>query len=220
MGVVVTMVWLAVAPAISLPILQDAGWAIVVLGISTALSRLAIFSSVKFFGAMQTAIMAAAEIGVALLLAFLVRNESLSLGQWAGVALLFMSILLVRQEDLLPRGFNPNALIVANMASVQFQRIAFHRAFGTQETDNDAGTMGTITTQEMIAIQRMMGAELGGIDPYPIGKTKHLLYEYDPYADTVPALAPKETVTRPAKNPVEKRQQEMNIPDELSQDED
>src|SRR5690606_15267304 len=101
------------------------------------------------------------EIGVALLLALIFLGDSLSMGQWAGVVLLLTSILLVRQQDLLPRGFNPNALIVANMSSVQFQRIAFHRAFGTHETDNAENTMGTITTQEMIAIQRMMGAQLG-----------------------------------------------------------
>jgi hypothetical protein len=219
--VVVTMVWLAVAPAISWPVLQEAGWAIVVLGITTALSRLAIFSSVKFFGAMQTAIMAAAEIGVALVLAFLIRNESLTIGQWAGVALLLTSILLIRQEDLLPRGFNPNALVVANMASVQFQRIAFHRAYGTRELDNAESTMGTITTQEMIAIQRMMGAELGGIDPYPIGKSKQFLNEnYDPLADTVPAFAPKETPTRPAKSPAEKARHELLIPDEILKDDE
>jgi drug/metabolite transporter (DMT)-like permease len=92
MGVVVTMVWLAVAPPLSLLVLQEAGWAIVVLGVSTALSRLAIFSSVKFFGAMQTAIMAAAEIGVALVLAFVIRHESLTMGQWAGVLLLIWAV--------------------------------------------------------------------------------------------------------------------------------
>jgi hypothetical protein len=100
------------------------------------------------------------------------------------------------------------------MASVQFQRIAFHRAFGTREHDNEESTMGTITTQEMLAIQRMMGAELGGIDPYPIGKSKQFLNDYDPYADTAPALAPKESPTMPA------NKQEIVIPDELLKDDD
>jgi drug/metabolite transporter (DMT)-like permease len=217
MGVVVTMVWLAVAPPLSLPILQEAGWAIVILGVTTALSRLAIFSSVKFFGGMQTAIMAAAEIGVALVLAFLIRNESLTMGQWAGVGLLLSSILLIRQDDLLPRGFNPNALVVANMASVQFQRIAFHRAFGTSEHDNAESTMGTVTTQEMLAIQRMMGAKLGGIDPYPIGKSKQLLLDYDPFAETSPAVEP---TTHPANAQADRKQQEIVIPEELLEDDE
>jgi drug/metabolite transporter (DMT)-like permease len=217
MGVVVTMVWLAVAPPLSLPILQQAGWAIVILGVTTALSRLAIFSSVKFFGGMQTAIMAAAEIGVALVLAFLIRNESLTIGQWAGVGLLMSSILLIRQNDLLPRCFNPNALVVANMASVQFQRIAFHRAFGTSEHDNAESTMGTVTTQEMLAIQRMMGAKLGGIDPYPIGKSKQLLLDYDPFAETSPAVEP---TTHPANAQADRNQQEIVIPEELLEDDE
>jgi drug/metabolite transporter (DMT)-like permease len=175
MGVVVTMVWLAVAPTLSIGMLQQSGWAIIALGLTTAISRLAMFASVKFLGGMQTAIMAAAEISIALLFAFTLLGDSLAGGQWVGVGLLLASILLIRKQDLLPRGFNPNALIVANMASVQFQRIAFHRAFGTSELDNTENTMGTLTTQEMVAIQRMMGAELGGIDPFPIGKSQHIL---------------------------------------------
>jgi hypothetical protein len=96
------------------------------------------------------------------------------------------SMLMVRQRDLLPRGFNPNALIVANMASVQFQRIAFHRAFGTLDTDNAEGTMANITTQEILAIQRMMGAESGPLDPFPIGKSKHLTQILDAQELTLP----------------------------------
>lgn len=232
MGVVVTMVWLAVAPNLTVDILQDAGWAIVVLGLTTALSRLAMFASVKFLGGMQTAIMAAAEIGVALLFAFLLLGDSLTMAQWAGVALLIVSILLIRQKDLLPHGFNPNTLVVANMSSVQFQRIAFHRAFGTNELDNSENTMQTLTTQEILAIQRMMGAETGGIDPFPIGKSQHILgksEDYDPYAMTRPATRPKakspehhKADTRPSKLNLDKasQKQELPIPKELTGDDD
>jgi len=169
MGVVVGMAWLAITPSFSLAALEDAGGWVLLLGISTLLSRLTLFLGVKTFGSMQTAILALTEIGVALLLAALVLGDSLTAAQWVGVALLASSILLVRQDDLMPHGVNPNALIVANMASVQFQRIAFQRAFGTQEHDNEHGTMAALTTQEMVAIQRMMGAEMGGLDPFPIG---------------------------------------------------
>lgn len=174
MAVLVTMVWLATGQPLPAPILQAAMPAIFMLGLTTALSRLAMFAGIKFLGGMQTAILAITEIAVALLLAFIVLHESLTPVQWGGVAIFGFSMLLIRQKDLMPRGFNPNALIVANMSSVQFQRIAFHRAFGTSEHDNTEGTMGAITTQEMIAIQRMMGADTGGIDPFPIGKTRQI----------------------------------------------
>jgi len=172
MGVVVTMVWLAVSPPLTMAVVEAAFAPLLLLALTTALSRLAMFASVKFLGGMQTAILSITEIGVALVLAAIVLNETLTAGQWAGTALLCISLLLIRQRDLLPHGINPNALVVANMASVQFQRIAFHRAFGTHETDNEHGTMGALTTQEILAIQRMMGASSGAIDPFPIGHAR------------------------------------------------
>lgn len=174
MSLVVTVVWLAVGQPLSLQILIAATPPILLLGLTTALARLAMFAGVKFLGGMQTAVLAITEIGVALLLAALVLGETLTATQWLGVSILIFSMSLIRQQDLLPRGYNPNALIVANMASVQFQRIAFHRAFGTQDTDNPEGTMSTITTQEILMIQRMMGAQTGAIDPFPIAKSRQI----------------------------------------------
>lgn len=229
MGVIVTMVWAAVSPVISVEIFQASMPWITILGITTALSRLAMFASVKFLGGMQTAINAAAEIAIALLLALVFLGDSLSGGQWLGTGLLLTSILLIRQKDLLPRGFNPNALIVANMASVQFQRIAFHRAFGTHEDDNAEGVMGMITTQEMIAIQRMMGAEIGGIDPFPIGKSRQVIGEYDEETDalstTKPSTAPTDfyVQTRPlfdAETESILNQQDILLPENPSEDDD
>jgi drug/metabolite transporter (DMT)-like permease len=174
MAVIVTMVWLAIGEPLSTEVFTNSFPYILLLGITTAVSRLAMFAGVKFLGGMQTAIMAIAEIAVALLLAFVVLDERLAGLQWIGVGLLFASMALIRQKDLLPHGYNPNALIVANMASVQFQRIAFHRAFGTFEQDNELGTMNAISTQELVAIQLMMGAETGGVDPFPIKKSNEL----------------------------------------------
>lgn len=171
MGVVVFTVWLAVSPAANDLALVGSAWGwLLALALSTALSRLAMFMGVKFLGAMQTAVLGISEIGVSLLLAMLFLGDTLTLGQWAGVGLLFASILLIRQSDLTPQHLTPGALVLANMASVQFHSIAFHRAFGSQQHDNAEGTMSAITTQEMLAIQRMMGAQIGGVDPYPIGK--------------------------------------------------
>jgi uncharacterized membrane protein len=228
MGVVVTMVWAAVSPVISVTVFQNSILWITILGITTALSRLAMFASVKFLGGMQTAINAAAEIAVALLLALTFLGDTLSPGQWVGTVLLIASILLVSQKDLLPRGFNPNALIVANMASVQFQRIAFHRAFGTQEHDNAEGIMGMITTQEMIAIQRMMGAEIGGIDPFPISKSRQIIGDFDEadsLATTRPSTAPANFYiqTRPVLYPETEailNQQEIVLPEDLRDDDE
>lgn len=172
MAIVVSMVWVAVGERM---VLSDSHFIdnilppILILGVTTALSRLAMFTSVKFLGSLQTAANAIIEIGVALLLASLVLGESLEALQWVGVGVLSLSILLIRPRDLLPRGFNPSQIVVANMSSVQFQRIAFHRAFGTREQDNEQGVMATITAEDLIAIQRMMGATSGPIDPFPIG---------------------------------------------------
>src|SRR5690606_17005507 len=117
---------------------------IVLLAITTALSRLAMFAGVKFLGSLQTAVVAIAEIGVALALAFVFLGDRLTPVQTLGVVLLGASLLLIRASDFKIRAFNPGALLVRDMAHVQFQRIAFHRAFGTAEHDNEYGTMATL----------------------------------------------------------------------------
>ncbi len=213
MAVVVTMVWLAVGETMSQDVLTAALPSIILLGITTALARLAMFAGVKFLGGMQTAILAITEIAVALLLAYIILDERLTTLQWVGVGILFTGMFLIRQSDLLPRGVNPNALIVPNMASVQFQRIAFHRAFGTSETDNEAGTMSNITTQEMVAIQRMMGANLGGIDPYPIGQLNKLTNE-----PAMPSARPFEQQLDESLPDDLFETQEIEMPEELDSD--
>lgn len=175
MCVVVSMVWLVIGQPLPPETLANAALPVLLLGLTTAGSRLAIFAGVKFLGSMQTAIMAVAEIAVSLALAFFLLGDRLTGPQWIGVGVLAAGLLLIRHRDLLPAGYNPNALIVANMASVQFQRIAFHRAFGTHENDNELGTMSALTTQEIIAIGRMLGAQQGSVDPFPISKGRRYL---------------------------------------------
>jgi uncharacterized membrane protein len=170
MGVVVVMAWAAVGRPVSSQLLEAAFPPLFVLGVTTVLSRLAIFSSVAVFGSLRTAVIAVGEIGVALTLAFFVLGDRLTAAQVAGVGLLVFSMLMIRSTDLLPRGFNPNALLVHDMANAQFQRIAFHRAFGKAEHDNEYGVMSTITTAEMLAIQKMLGANNKPVDPFPISK--------------------------------------------------
>jgi drug/metabolite transporter (DMT)-like permease len=168
MGVLVVMVWLAVGNVGALPQIGPALWPIIALGVSTALSRLAMFASVRALGSLRTAILAVAEIGVALLVAFFVLGDRLTPVQTFSVGLLMVSLLLIRVEDLRPRTFNPSALLVQDMAGAQFMRIAFHRAFGTAELDNEARVMSSLTTMEMQAIQRMMGVDNHPVDPFPI----------------------------------------------------
>ncbi|MBK9124759.1 MAG: DMT family transporter [Chloroflexi bacterium] len=174
MAVIVSMVWLAVGTGISAEAAGGAVAPIVILGITTALSRLAMYAGVKFLGGMQTAVMAVLEIAVALLLSALVLGERLTPAQWGGVALLFASLLLIRQRDLVARAYNPGAMILANMANEQFQRIAFHKAFGTVETNPDLAILQDMSPEELHAIQQMMGAEPGAIDPFPIAKSAAL----------------------------------------------
>lgn len=221
MGVLVTMVWLGLSPTLTLAQFQASIWPIVALGVTTALSRLAMFGSVKVLGGMQTAVFAILEILVAIVLGAIVLGDSLTMGQWVGVVLLGTSILLVRQRDLLPRGYNPSFLVVANMSSVQFQQIAFHRAFGTKSNDNEEGTMGTITTQEMAAIQRMMGAEIGGLDPFPIAKSRKIVEigDADPFVETRPALRDKTTPAKDDTKPAEPIQIPLEkLPPHLTQE--
>lgn len=176
MGVLVVMVWGAVSGPAAGFSLRSALTPIVLLGVTTAISRLAMFASVQVFGSLRTVIIAVAEIAVALSLAFIVLDERLTLVQWVGVAVLLTSLLLVRSTDLATRGINPSALLVRDMASVQFQRIAFHRAFGKAHQDNEFGVMSKITTAEMRAIRRMMGAE-SPVDPFPLSKNIYLTDE-------------------------------------------
>lgn len=153
---------------------------------------------------MQTAVLAITEIAVAIVLAVIFLGDRFTPIQTTGVIILFSGILLIRTKDLRAHGFNPNALVVANMASVQFQRIAFHRAFGTKDTDNESGIMAQLTTQELVAIGRMMGAESGGLDPFPIRKGNQL------NASILPTQAKIEQVFNEVLNT-----QEIVIPPEL-----
>lgn len=173
MAVLVLMVWLAVgAPGLEAAAAGPALTPIALLAMTTALSRLAMYSGVKILGGMQTAVLAVAEIGVALVLAFLLLGERLTMFQVAGVGLLTASLLLVRARDLASARFNPGALLVQNMAAQQFQWIAFHRAFARVPLDTDDDVMAKVTTREMRAIQRMMGVDSGPLDPFPIPHPK------------------------------------------------
>lgn len=168
MSIVVVMVWAAVGGAPSFALLESAAVPILLLGITTALSRIAMFAVVQVYGSVRTAVVAVAEIGVSLVFAYFVLHERMTIPQWVGVALLISSLLLMRARDLRMRNINLTMLIVRDVASIQFQRIAFHRAFGKPEHDNEFGSMSAVTTSEMHAIRQMMGAKNRPVDPFPL----------------------------------------------------
>jgi uncharacterized membrane protein len=171
MGIVVVMAWTAVGTTPTLHVLEASSVPLILLGITTALSRIAMFAAVQVFGSLRTAIMAVAEIAVALVLAFFVLSERMTAPQWLGVGLLIGSLLLMRARDLKPGSFTLTTLLVRDVAGIQFQRIAFHRAFGTRDLDNEYGSMSAITTSELQAIGRMMGVTASPVDPFPLRRT-------------------------------------------------
>ena len=140
------------------------------LGITTALSRLAMFASVSVFGSLRTAIMAVARNRRRAGAGVLHARRPLKRRSGDRRGLLVVSMLLIRSTDLLPHGFNPNVMLIHDMANLQFQRIAFHRAFGKTEHDNEYGVMSTLTTAELLAIQKMLGANNKPVDPFPLNK--------------------------------------------------
>jgi len=168
MAVIVVMAWAAVGRPLTGEVITSAFPAIFVLGITTALSRLTMFASVQVFGSLRTAVIAVAEIGVALSLAYFVLGDRLNMPQVVGIVLLLVTLLLIRTKDLTPRLINPNTLLVRDIASIQFQRIAFYRAFGKSQHDNEYETMAALTTQDMRLIKNMMGAGDKPVDPFPL----------------------------------------------------
>ena len=180
MAVLVTVAWLPGVGRVPLATYEAALPAIILLGITTALARLMLFAGVKLLGGFQTAVTALGEIAVALLMAFFILGDRLTTFQWVGVGFMVFSIALVRANDLTNRGINPNTLLVANLASMQFQRIAFHRAFLSHQTPSNPEDeiMASISPEEMIAIRRMMGVSETPVDPFPIVATKQGLNEH------------------------------------------
>lgn len=76
-----------------------AGWqAIFGLGLTTALSRLAMFAGLEKLGGIETALTSLLELLVSLILAFLLLGERLTAGQWVGGVLLVASLMLMTRD--------------------------------------------------------------------------------------------------------------------------
>jgi drug/metabolite transporter (DMT)-like permease len=75
------------------------GWrAIFALGLTTALSRLAMFAGLEQLGGIETALTSLLELLVSLVLAFLLLGERLTVGQWLGGMLLMISLALMTRD--------------------------------------------------------------------------------------------------------------------------
>ena len=72
------------------------------LTLVTFFSRLSLFAGVKHIGGTQTALLGLGELLVTVLLGKFWLHETLSLWQWAGAAVLILSILLVKFEKAVP----------------------------------------------------------------------------------------------------------------------
>lgn len=157
-----------------MPQTGDAMFAIVALAISTALSRLVLFSGVKSIGGLQTSLLAIAEIAVSVTLSYLFLDERLTVVQWIGVGAFLISLLLygnARYSTAAPQGAFP----LPNMASITFQQIAFNHAFGNSDMSQD----------ELDAIRHMMGAD------------GPLRLDYGPLPDQPAETAPADTLDPP-----------------------
>jgi drug/metabolite transporter (DMT)-like permease len=125
----------------------DAMWPILALTLTTALSRLTLFTGVKSLGSLQTTLLAISELAVSMGLSFLFLNERLTAVQWVGVMAFVISVLArgSRFSEHAPQGAVP----LPNMAGIVFQQIAFTHAFGNSGISQD----------ELDAIRRMMGVD-------------------------------------------------------------
>jgi drug/metabolite transporter (DMT)-like permease len=130
-----------------IPQSTEAVGAILALGLTTALSRLTLFIGVKQLGTLQTVLLGVFETAVAVVLAFVFLSEQLTPVQWIGVAILLVSLILIRSDDLAKRA--TQEIPIFNMAGMSFQHLAFTQAFGNRSD---------VTPEELEMIRRMMEA--------------------------------------------------------------
>mgnify|MGYP006283965941 CR=1 FL=1 len=111
MGITVSVAWLAGGDARVTGIVPSGWFAIVTLGITTALSRLAMFFSMERLGGVQTVILNLLEMVVSLALAMILLGETLTVIQWIGALLLVSGSYLARRDveqgGVPPPSFNP-----------------------------------------------------------------------------------------------------------------
>jgi drug/metabolite transporter (DMT)-like permease len=111
-GMALTVAFAQFAASGGVAAISIAGWqAIITLGLTTALSRLAMFLSLERLGGVQTAILSLTELAVSLTLAFALLGERMTLMQWIGAFFLLGGGILARidveQGNMPSTSFNP-----------------------------------------------------------------------------------------------------------------
>lgn len=143
------------------PIHSDGVFAIVFLGVTTALSRLMLFIGVKGVGSLRTALAAIAEGAVAVSLAFIFLDESLSVLQWGGVTVLVASLFI-------PTGTSEQSPMnlgrLPNIAGIRFQRMAgYDSKISTQEMEKLVGLLvgdpNELNEQQTTTLIQLLGDE-------------------------------------------------------------
>ena len=160
MGAVVLVARGAASPEIG-SLSSEAAWAILALGITTALSRISLFVGVKGVGSLQTALTAVGEGAVAVSLAFIFLDESLTSIQWLGVAALVASLFIPGQkseEDEKPRPLGS----LPNVAGMRFRRMAATGdKYSTTEMQSVVnllgGSLDNLNTKELDDLRRLIG---------------------------------------------------------------
>lgn len=121
------------------------------LAITTALSRLLMFTGVKNLGSLQTVLMGVAEIAVALTAAMMLLGERLETVQWFGAIFMIISMSLVRTKKDVPDGADVRAMRLPNLAN-----LAGRGLFKGWSSQN-ASPISGIPESELEAIRNMMG---------------------------------------------------------------
>jgi len=105
MAVVVSVaygaMWLTSGGAPKLPPNFDAWQGVILLTITTAISRLTLFMGVKRLGGVQAAIIGLSELIITIPAARILLHEELTISQWVGTALLTIAVILVIREKSL-----------------------------------------------------------------------------------------------------------------------
>jgi drug/metabolite transporter (DMT)-like permease len=97
MSVVVMPVFFFSNLSVAFP--ETQAWAaLFILTLITFLSRVTLFTGVKYIGGSQTALLGLGELIIAIILAHILLQDRLELTQWAGVVLLVLILLLVKFE--------------------------------------------------------------------------------------------------------------------------
>ena len=101
MACVVVLAWVLQGPmqqTAMVPITAGGWSAILALGLTTVLSRLATFSALRRVGGVETSLVGLLELLVSLVLAFLLLGERLTLVQWVGGGVLVVSMMLMARD--------------------------------------------------------------------------------------------------------------------------